>query len=30
MWPDGAKEEVTIPGVDQIITVAEGKGIVRP
>jgi hypothetical protein len=30
MWPDGVKEEVKIPASDQIVTVAEGKGIVRP
>jgi hypothetical protein len=27
-WPDGKKEEVGIPGVDRIITVVEGQGIV--
>ena len=27
-WPSGAKEEIRIPGVDQIVTVAEGKGLV--
>jgi enediyne biosynthesis protein E4 len=30
MWPDGVKEEVRIPAPDQIVTVAEGKGILRP
>jgi enediyne biosynthesis protein E4 len=30
MWPDGVKEEVKLPALDQIVTVAEGKGIVRP
>jgi hypothetical protein len=30
MWPDGVKEDVTIPVVDQIVTVAEGKGTVGP
>jgi enediyne biosynthesis protein E4 len=30
VWPDGVKEDVTIPGIDQIVTIAEGKGIVRP
>jgi len=29
-WPSGAKEEITIPGVDRILTVKEGKGIVTP
>jgi hypothetical protein len=27
-WPDGKKEEVTISGVDRIVTVREGQGIV--
>jgi hypothetical protein len=26
-WPDGAREEVTVPEVDRIFTVVEGKGI---
>lgn len=26
-WPSGAKENVMVPGVDRIYTVAEGKGI---
>jgi len=30
LWPDGAKEEVRIPAIDRIVTVAEGKGIVEP
>jgi enediyne biosynthesis protein E4 len=30
MWPDGVKEDVTIPDIDQIVNVAESKGIVRP
>jgi len=30
LWPDGAKEEITIPSVDRIFTVAEGKGIIEP
>jgi hypothetical protein len=29
-WPSGAKEEITIPAVDHIYTVKEGKGIVAP
>jgi hypothetical protein len=29
-WPDGAKEEIKIPAIDQIVTIVEGKGIVRP
>ena len=29
-WPSGAKEEITIPAVDRIFTVKEGKGIVAP
>ena len=29
-WPSGAKEEITIPAVDRIYTVKEGKGIVAP
>jgi hypothetical protein len=29
-WPDGTKEEVSISAVDQVVTVTEGKGIVRP
>ena len=28
-WPSGGKEEVTLPGVDRIFTVVEGKGIVE-
>jgi enediyne biosynthesis protein E4 len=27
-WPDGKKEEVAVSGVDRILTVQEGKGIV--
>jgi hypothetical protein len=26
-WPDGAKENVTLPGVNRIFTIAEGKGV---
>jgi hypothetical protein len=26
-WPDGAVEKVTLPGVDRIFTVEEGKGV---
>lgn len=28
VWPDGFQESIAIPGVDRIITVVEGKGIV--
>jgi enediyne biosynthesis protein E4 len=28
-WPSGTKEEVVIPGVDRILTVAEGQGVVK-
>jgi hypothetical protein len=28
-WPSGAKEQVTLPAVDRIYTVVEGKGIVE-
>jgi enediyne biosynthesis protein E4 len=28
-WPSGLKEKVSLPGVDKIFTVEEGKGIVR-
>ena len=27
-WPDGKKEEIAAPGVDRILTVVEGQGIV--
>jgi hypothetical protein len=30
LWPDGVKEEIKIPEIDRIITVAEGKGVVAP
>ena len=29
-WPSGTKEEITIPAVDRIYIVREGKGIVAP
>jgi hypothetical protein len=29
-WPSGAVEEISTPGIDRIITVAEGKGITSP
>jgi hypothetical protein len=29
-WPSGAKEEISIPALDRIYTVKEGKGIVAP
>ncbi|MGB7025039.1 MAG: CRTAC1 family protein [Candidatus Acidiferrales bacterium] len=28
-WPSGVREEVSIPGVDRILTVAEGRGILK-
>jgi hypothetical protein len=28
-WPSGAKEQITVPAVDCIYTVVEGKGIVK-
>ena len=28
-WPSGAKEQITLPAVDRIYTVVEGKGIVE-
>jgi hypothetical protein len=28
-WPSGAKEQITLPAVDRIFTVVEGKGIVE-
>src|SRR5438309_4479646 len=28
-WPSGAVEEISTPGIDRIITVAEGKGITK-
>jgi enediyne biosynthesis protein E4 len=28
-WPSGRKEEITVPGIDRILTVEEGKGIVE-
>jgi hypothetical protein len=28
-WPSGKKEEVTIPAIDRIYTVVEGKGRVQ-
>jgi hypothetical protein len=27
LWPDGAKEEIKVPAIDRIVTVAEGKGV---
>ena len=29
-WPDGVKQEVSVPAVDHIYTVVEGKGISEP
>jgi hypothetical protein len=28
-WPDGAREEISVPGVDRIFTVVEGRGITQ-
>jgi len=28
-WPSGKKEEIVVPGVDRILTVAEGQGIIE-
>ncbi len=28
-WPSGKKEEIVVPGVDRILTVAEGQGVVE-
>ena len=28
LWPSGAKQELSVPGLDRIFTVVEGKGIV--
>jgi hypothetical protein len=28
-WPSGRKEDVTVPGVDRILTVVEGHGVVE-
>lgn len=28
-WPDGALEEVKVPGVDRVLTIFEGKGVVN-
>lgn len=29
-WPSGSREEITIPAVDRVFTIKEGKGIVSP
>ena len=29
-WPSGVMEDVTLPGIDQIFTVVEGRGVVLP
>jgi hypothetical protein len=29
-WPDGKVEKVTVPGVDRIYTVEEGRGLAEP
>ena len=28
-WPDGEKETVTVPGINRILTIAEGRGVVE-
>jgi hypothetical protein len=28
-WPDGAREDISVPGVDRIFTVVEGRGITQ-
>jgi len=28
-WPSGKREEIVVPGVDRILTVVEGQGIVE-
>ena len=28
-WPDGAREAFTVPGVDRIVTLTKGRGVVR-
>jgi hypothetical protein len=28
-WPSGKKEEIVAPGVDRILTVIEGQGVVE-
>jgi hypothetical protein len=28
-WPSGKKEEIVVPGVDRILTVAEGQGVIE-
>ncbi|HEX8847191.1 MAG TPA: CRTAC1 family protein [Pyrinomonadaceae bacterium] len=27
VWPDGARETISVPGVDRVLTIVEGKGI---
>jgi len=29
-WPSGVREEISVPGIDRILTVVEAKGIPRP
>jgi len=29
-WPDGTREEVKVPEIDRIVTVVEGRGVVKP
>ncbi|HYL65152.1 MAG TPA: CRTAC1 family protein [Candidatus Methylomirabilis sp.] len=29
-WPSGTNQEISVPGVDRIYTVVEGKGIIQP
>ena len=28
-WPSGLKQEVSVPGLDRILTIVEGKGVVK-
>jgi hypothetical protein len=30
LWPNGSREEISVPAVDRFYTVVEGKGITRP
>jgi hypothetical protein len=27
LWPNGATEVVTVPGVDRVLTIVQGKGV---
>ena len=28
-WPSGTKQQVVVPGIDRIITVEEGQGVIE-